>query len=118
MEFVLYCLDRPDGGKARQAVRAKHLQFIADKQHLFRFGGPLLGPDGSVRGSLIILSLPDRAALDEYLRGDPYFSGNMFESVTIWPSRQVVPETAPGLLATELQKQLQADAQSKPASTS
>lgn len=110
MEFVLYCLDRPDAGKARQAARAPHLAYIADKQHLFRYGGPLLSPDGVPQGSLIVLDLPDRAALDEYLRGDPYFSGGMFESIAIWPSRQVVPETAPGLLAAELEKQRATDA--------
>lgn len=110
MEFVLYCLDRPDSGKVRQAVRAAHLAHIADKQHLFRFGGPLLGPDGVTRGSLIVLSVPDRAALDEYMKGDPYFGGELFESVTIWPSRQVVPEASPGLLAKELDKQLELDA--------
>lgn len=110
MKFVLYCIDRADGGKARQAARALHLAYIADKQHLFHFGGPLLGTDGVTQGSLFVLEMPDRAALDEYMRGDPYFSGDLFESVTIWPSRQVVPETTPGLLAAELEKQRTLDA--------
>ena len=113
MEFVLYCIDRQDGGKARQAARAAHLAYIADKQDLFRYGGPLLGPDGETRGSLIVLTVPNRAALDQYLGGDPYFSGGVFESVTIWPSRQVVPETTPGALAAELAKQRTADAESE-----
>lgn len=110
MEFILYCLDRADGGKARQEVRGAHLAFLADKQHLFRYGGPLLGPDGVTRGSLLVLDLPDRAALDEYMRTDPYFTSKMFESVTVWPSRQVVPERSPGALAKELDKQRTADA--------
>jgi uncharacterized protein len=110
MEFVLYCLDRDDGGRARQAARTAHLSYIADKQHLFRFGGPLLGDDGLPRGSLIVLSLPDRAALEAYMSADPYFRDKVFASVTVWPSRQVVPETSPGLLAAELDKQRLADA--------
>jgi uncharacterized protein len=110
MEFVLYCLDRDDGGLARQSARTPHLSYIADKQHLFRFGGPLLGDDGLPRGSLIVLSLPDRAALDAYMSGDPYFRDNVFASVTVWPSRQVIPEAQPGLLAAELQKQRLVDA--------
>jgi uncharacterized protein YciI len=105
MEFILYCIDRADGGKGRQAARAAHLSFIQDKQHVFRYGGPLLAPDGSTKGSLLVLSLPDRAALDKYMRDDPYFSGEVFESVSVWQSRQVVPETSPGLLAAELSKQ-------------
>jgi uncharacterized protein len=110
MEFVLYCLDRDDGGRARQAARTPHLAYIADKQHLFRFGGPLLGDDGLPRGSLIVLSLPDRAALDAHMSDDPYFRDKVFASVTVWPSRQVVPEAAPGLLAAELAQQRLVDA--------
>jgi uncharacterized protein len=111
MEFVLYCIDRDDGGKARQAARAPHLAYIADKQHLFRYGGPLLGDDGKPRGSLLVMSFASRAALDEYVSGDPYFRDEVFASVTIWPSRQVVPETTPGALAAEIDKQRSADRQ-------
>jgi uncharacterized protein len=105
MEFVLYCIDRDDGGQARQAARASHLAYIADKQHLFRYGGPLLGDDGRPRGSVLVMNLPSRAALDDYMSGDPYFRDAVFASVAIWPSRQVVPETTPGALAAELEKQ-------------
>lgn len=110
MEFVLHCLDRDDGGQAREAARAAHLADIVDKQHLFVYGGPLLGDDGEPRGSLLVLRLPDRAALDEYMGGDPYFRGNVFASVIIWPSRQMVPEIVVGTLAAELDKQRAADA--------
>ncbi len=113
MEFVLYCIDRDDGGQARQAARAPHLAYIADKQHLFVYGGPLLGDDGRPRGSLLVMNMPSRAALDDYLSGDPYFRDAVFASVTIWPSRQVVPETTPGALAAELQKQQALDRQER-----
>lgn len=110
MEFVLYCLDKPDNAEARRRARAPHLRFIMGRPEIFRYGGPLLGPDGQTRGSLIVLDLPDRAALDRYLAEDPYFTSGLFASVTVWPSRQVIPETAPGLLQKELERQLEADA--------
>ena len=110
MEFILYCIDRQTAAKSRQQHRAAHLEFISTRQHLFRYGGPLQGPDGSTQGSLMVLNLPDRAAVEQYMNEDPYFKCDMFESVTVWPSRQVVPETAAGLLAIELGKQREADA--------
>ena len=42
---------------------------------------------------------------DDYLAKDPYFTGGLFESVTIHASRQVVPELEPGMLAREIEKQ-------------
>ena len=59
---------------------------------------------------MIVLSLPDRGALERYMNEDPYFRCDLFESITVWPSRQVIPQTTPGLLATELDTQRKADA--------
>lgn len=50
----------------------------------------------------MIVSAPDRAALERHIQGDPYFSADLFGSVTIWASRQVIPETVPGAPRTEL----------------
>jgi hypothetical protein len=36
---------------------------------------------------------------------DPYFGADLFESVTIWSTRQVVPETTPDALRAELAEQ-------------
>jgi hypothetical protein len=53
----------------------------------------------------MILSLPDRAALEQHMLGDPFFGADLFESVSIWSSRQVVPECAPNALQSELAEQ-------------
>jgi hypothetical protein len=50
----------------------------------------------------MILDLPDRTALEEHLRGDPFFSADLFESVTVWSTRQVLPERKPGALDREI----------------
>jgi uncharacterized protein YciI len=105
MDFILICKDKPNSAGLRQALRGPHLEFIHDKQHLFKFGGPLLDDQGRMQGSLIIISFPDRAGLDAYLAKDPYFTGGLFESVTIHATRQIVPELEPGLLAREIEKQ-------------
>lgn len=110
MYFVIIARDKPPGD-LRAKLRTPHLAFIADKQHLFRFGGPLIDAAGKVTGSLMILDLPDRAALDAYMAQDPYFKdGGIFESVTVQQTRWIVPEETPGALAAELARQKAADA--------
>ena len=102
MDFILYCLDKPDRADIRRLVRAAHLEYVAGRQEVFRYGGPLVDEHGRTRGSLMIVSVPDRAALERHMRGDPFFSADLFESVTVWSSQQVIPETVAGALRAEL----------------
>lgn len=103
MPYVLYCIDKPGRGAQRAGVRAAHLAYISRRAGAFVYGGPLHDESGQVRGSLMVLDLPDRTALDTHMRGDPFFGADLFESVTIWSTRQVIPEREPGALARELQ---------------
>ena len=105
MDFILYCIDKPGRGDTRRKVRVPHLEYIGARQEVFRYGGPLVDVEGQVKGSLMILSLPDRVALERHMAGDPYFGADLFESVTIWSSRQVVPELVPEALRAELAEQ-------------
>jgi hypothetical protein len=102
MLFILQCLDRAGSRTLRSRARVPHLEFVAAHTDAFRFGGPLIGDDGSVLGSLMILELPDRAALDRHMAADPFFSAGLFYVVNVWQSQQVVPEASPGALAREL----------------
>ncbi|MES2937577.1 MAG: YciI family protein [Pseudomonadota bacterium] len=111
--FAIYALDKPGNAETRRKARAPHLRFIIDNPEAFVYGGPLLGPDGATRGSLMILRFENRAALDLHMAQDPYFNSDMFDSVAVWPTRQVIPEATPGALKTELEKQLAVDAAAK-----
>jgi len=102
MEFILYCIDKPGRAAMRSTLRVPHLAHIAMLQPVFRFGGPMMDETSQVRGSLMILDLPDRAALDAHMRADPFFGSDLFESVTVWTTRQVIPERDEGGLAREL----------------
>lgn len=105
MLFIVQALDRPGTQALRTQARVPHLEFIADHTAAFRFGGPLLGADGRPVGSLMILDLPDRAALEAHLAADPFFSSGLFQTVQVWQSAQVVPEATPGALRAELDMQ-------------
>jgi uncharacterized protein YciI len=42
-------------------------------------------------GSLLIVDMPDKAAVEAFVRDDPYFKAGLFEAVLIRPFKQVLP---------------------------
>jgi uncharacterized protein len=107
MQFVVIGKDK-GAGELRRRHRADHLLFAAGEQEKIIYAGPLI-EDGRVLGSLFIFDLPDRAALDAYFAGDPYFVEEIFESVEIFESRWMVPEREPGFLRAEAERARAAD---------
>ncbi len=90
--FVVHCQDRPDSSALRQATREAHLAYA--RAHIDRFvmGGPTLTDDRStMTGSILVLNFTERAELDAFLAADPYAQAGLFESVTVWPYRKVLP---------------------------
>ncbi len=107
MLFVIHGYDRkPDGAEVRRRTRAAHLAFISSRTEIFRYGGALLDDAGRMVGSLMVLDLPDRAALDRHLAEDPYTRAGLYEPLHINETRQVLPEALPGFLAAELKREL------------
>jgi hypothetical protein len=102
MNFVVLGRDKA-GGEARALHRSGHLRYVEGHQSKIVYAGPLL-EQGRMVGSLFVFDVPDRAALDSYLAGDPYFDPGIFESVEIWESRWMVPEREPGFLAAEAER--------------
>jgi uncharacterized protein YciI len=110
MPFIIYAKDKPNSS-LRARHRGAHLNFVATCREVFHYGGPMLDEAGKVVGSLMVLDLPDRAALEAHMARDPYFAdGGIFGSVEIFESRQIVPELVPGSLEAELAKQRAAEA--------
>lgn len=94
MLFVIHCQDKPENGKVRLANRPAHVQYMMTFKDRLRLLGPLLGgEDGSAMvGSLIVIDLPDRVAVDDFLAADPYGRAGLFESVIVRGFKQVLPE--------------------------
>ncbi len=101
MNFVVIGRDRDPA--LRREERAAHLDYIADRQNQIVYAGPLI-EQGAMIGSIFVFDVPDRAALDAHLAGDPYFARPIFETVEIWESRWMVPEREPGFLRAEAEK--------------
>ena len=106
MQFVVIGRDK-SAGELRREERPAHLDYVAARQHLILYAGPLI-EDGRMIGSLFVFDVPDRAALEAYLAADPYFTRPIFETVEIFESRRMVPEAEPGFLAAEAARARQA----------
>jgi uncharacterized protein YciI len=102
MPFVLIARDKPDPS-LRLAARADHLDYIATRQDIIIYAGPLL-EDGRMIGSLFVFDLSDRVTLESCLDEDPYFARDIFASVEIFESRWMVPERIPGALREEAER--------------
>ena len=77
----LQALDR------RMAAREMHLavarQMKADGKIIQ--AGALLGNDGRMVGSLLIVAFASRAELDAWLATDPYVTGNVWRHIEVHP---------------------------------
>ena len=102
MHFIVIGKDKGDGS-LRKEERPAHLEYVAARQHLIAYAGPLM-EEGRMIGSLFVFDVPDRAALDAYLGEDPYFTRPIFETVEIYESRRMVPESEPGFLLAEAER--------------
>ncbi|HLN20745.1 MAG TPA: YciI family protein [Bacteroidales bacterium] len=91
MQFLLIAYDGTDSGALdrRMKSREKHLERIdvLKKSGNFIFGGAILDDSGKMIGSTIVYEFPDRQALDEVLKTEPYITGNVWEKITIHPYR-------------------------------
>ncbi len=94
MLFAIHCHDKPGHPQTRLANRPAHVAYLAAYRDAIVLAGPLLADDGqSMIGSLLVLDLPDRAAADAFLAGDPYGQAGLFESVSVVPFRKVFPQS-------------------------
>ena len=93
MLFVLTCLDKPNSGSLRADTRPAHLDFIRARIAQVLLAGPILADDEKTPiGSLLLVDLPHRAAVDRFLADDPYGKAGLFQNVTVRPFRKVFPE--------------------------
>ena len=90
--FVISCIDKPNSLSVRMAAREAHLAYAntGEKPVKVKLGGPYLDGKGNMAGSLLIVDAPDRAAVDQFLRDDPYVKAGLFESVDVRPYRVTV----------------------------
>ncbi|HXP96539.1 MAG TPA: YciI family protein [Telmatospirillum sp.] len=93
MQFFVRCIDKPQHLDVRMANRAAHLDYLKALGDKLLIGGPTLSDDGqSMTGSMLVLDLPDRAALDAFLAKEPYANAGLFEKVEVSVYKKVFPQ--------------------------
>jgi uncharacterized protein YciI len=92
MQFVLYCVDKPDHAQVRADNRPAHLDYLKGNVDRLVIAGPMTSDDGnSVLGSLLVIEAADRAEAEAFAAGDPYAQAGLFEKVEIKAFKKVLP---------------------------
>ena len=90
MQFVVKAYDGANMLEKRMAVRPRHLEGMRRLNDHIVCAGGLLDPEGKMKGSVLIVDFPDRAALDEYLASEPYVVERVWERIEVEPMNVVI----------------------------
>ena len=91
MNFIITGHDGSDekAMERRMSVREAHMQGVAEmvKQKKLLFAAAMLNDEGSMIGSTMIVDFESREAIDEYLKTEPYVTGNVWRKVDVTPCK-------------------------------
>ena len=90
MQFLVRAYDGPNMLEKRMAVRPRHLEGMKALGRQIIAAGGLLDEDGKMKGSALIMEFPDRAALDDYLSGEPYVVEGVWQKIVVEPMNVVL----------------------------
>lgn len=99
MLYAIIGIDRNDSLAARRQARPAHLARLEDLQAAGRLvlAGPLPATDkeapgeAGFYGSLIVAEFSSWQDAKAWAAADPYVRGNIFQSITVQPFKQVLP---------------------------
>ncbi len=89
MLVALMAHDKPNALHLRTENRPAHLDYLKSTDMVAQ-AGPLLGADGAMIGSLIVLEVPDMAAAESWAANDPYAKAGLFADVTLTHWNRVI----------------------------
>ena len=94
--FVMIGWDGPDGASRRDQYRRQHIDHVQTLAHEGRiaFAGPIRSNTGDRSiGAVIVLEPVDLEEAWSIVKRDPYVTGGVFETLTVNPFKQVIPES-------------------------
>ncbi|MGG3928216.1 YciI family protein [Metabacillus fastidiosus] len=87
MQYIVTAYDGTDEKSTdrRLAVREEHLKSVERRfkegQHLY--GAAMLNDEGKMIGSMMVVDYPSREELDNWLKVEPYVTGNVWQKIEI-----------------------------------
>jgi len=94
MQFLVIGYDGTDAEalERRLKVREEHLAKIGElkKRAECLVGGAILDETGKMTGSMLVYEFPDRKALEEKLKDEPYYTKGVWQKVEIQPFRLAI----------------------------
>jgi uncharacterized protein YciI len=103
MYFAVIARDKSGQAELRSRLRPEHrawLRVPGDHPVVVCLGGPLLGDDGQMDGTLLVIEAASKAAVLAFLAQDPYCRHQMFEQLEVrewqWSLGQPEPPKANG----------------------
>ncbi|MDH6302351.1 uncharacterized protein YciI [Polynucleobacter sphagniphilus] len=98
MIYVILLMDRPGTADLRVQVRPEHRAYLAQLADRMAFAGPLTSEDGQTTvGSLLAIDFPNRAAVDAWLKDEPFTKAGVYEAPVVhvfnnmWPQKVGFP---------------------------
>ncbi len=83
MQFLVKAYDGKGMLDKRLAVRPRHLEGMKTLGKQIICAGGLLDDEGRMKGSALVMEFENRAALDEYLKNEPYVVEGVWQEVEV-----------------------------------
>ena len=83
MQFMIKAYDGENMLEKRMEVRPRHLEGMKKLGKQIICAGGLLDEAGKMKGSALVLEFPDRTALDEYLKNEPYAVEGVWQKIEV-----------------------------------
>ncbi len=89
MQFVLIAKDGTDAEalQRRLDARAAHIQNTDNNIANMLIGAATLNGQGEMNGSVMIVDFPSREDLDNWLKAEPYVTGDVWRDIEIIPCK-------------------------------
>ena len=83
MQFLVKAYDGEGMLNKRMEVRPRHLEGMKALGKQIICAGGLLDVEGKMKGSALVMEFQDRAALEEYLKNEPYVVEGVWQKIEV-----------------------------------
>ncbi len=89
MQFVVIARDATDEDALQRRMAAREAHIALSEEALGRgeqiLGAAMFDDDGRMCGSVMVVDFPSREAVDEWLKVEPYVTGNVWGDIEVIP---------------------------------